>query len=101
MGGWHHQLNEHGFEQTQGDSEGQGGPACCSPWDLKDSDMTEQPNNRVRAWLSQYKSGWNLALTLDADSELSLALTPSSNLPSVHMQYKRSLERFSLAEMAG
>ena len=24
MVGWHHQLNEHEFEQTPGDSEGQG-----------------------------------------------------------------------------
>ena len=23
--GWHHHLNEHDFEQTPGDSEGQGG----------------------------------------------------------------------------
>ena len=24
MDGWHHQLNRHAFEQTLGDSEGQG-----------------------------------------------------------------------------
>ena len=30
--GWHHQLNGHEFEQTQGDSEGQGSLECCSPW---------------------------------------------------------------------
>ena len=32
MVGWHHQLNGHEFEQTLGDSEGQGSLACCSPW---------------------------------------------------------------------
>ena len=32
MAGWHHQLNGHKFEQTLGDSEGQGSLACCSPW---------------------------------------------------------------------
>ena len=32
MFGWHHWLNEHEFEQTPGDSEGQGSLACCSPW---------------------------------------------------------------------
>ena len=32
MVGWHHWLNGHGSEQTPGDSEGQGGLACCSPW---------------------------------------------------------------------
>ena len=29
---WHHWLNGHEFEQTPGDSEGQGSLACCSPW---------------------------------------------------------------------
>ena len=29
---WHHQLNEYEFEQTSGDSEGQGSLVCCSPW---------------------------------------------------------------------
>ena len=40
MAGWHHQLNGHEYEQTLGDSEGQGSLACCSPWGLKMSDMT-------------------------------------------------------------
>ena len=31
MVGWHHQLNGHEFEQTLGDSEGQGSLVCCSP----------------------------------------------------------------------
>ena len=35
--GWHHQLNGHEFEQTLGDSEGQGGLVCCSPWRHKES----------------------------------------------------------------
>ena len=41
MVGWHHRLNGHEFEQTPGDGEGQGSLACCSPWDRKESDMTE------------------------------------------------------------
>ena len=45
MVGWHHQLNGYEFEQTPGDSEGQGTLACCSPWSHKESDMTEQLNN--------------------------------------------------------
>ena len=40
MVGWHHQLNGHEFEQTQGDGEGQESLACCSPWGRKESDMT-------------------------------------------------------------
>ena len=43
--GWHHQLNGHEFEQTLGDSEGQGILVCCSPWGHKELDMTEQLNN--------------------------------------------------------
>ena len=40
MVGWHHRPKGHEFEQTQGDSEGQGSLRCCSPWGLKKSDMT-------------------------------------------------------------
>ena len=42
---WHHRLSGHEFEQTAGDGEGQGSLACCSPWDHKESDMTERLNN--------------------------------------------------------
>ena len=31
MVGWHHRLNGHEFEQTLGDSEGQGSLGSCSP----------------------------------------------------------------------
>ena len=40
MVGWHHQLNGQEFEQTLGDSEGQGSLAYCSPRAGKESDMT-------------------------------------------------------------
>ena len=43
--GWHHWLNGHEFEHTQGDSEGQGSLACCSPWSNKELDTTEWLNN--------------------------------------------------------
>ena len=41
MVGWHHQLNEHEFEETLGNNEGQGSLACCSLWGCKELDMTE------------------------------------------------------------
>ena len=41
MLGWHHQLNEHKFEQTPGDSEGQESLACCNPWGHKELNTTE------------------------------------------------------------
>ena len=43
---WHHRL-EKGFEQTLGDSEGQGSLACCSPWGHKGLDTTWQLNNNI------------------------------------------------------
>ena len=42
---WHHQLNEHEFEQAPGDGEGQGSLAYCSSWGSKDLDTTERLNN--------------------------------------------------------
>ena len=48
MVGWHHRLTGHEFEQTQGDSEGQGSLACCSQWGRKESDATEPLNNSNR-----------------------------------------------------
>ena len=39
-------LNGHEFEQAPGDGEGEGSLVCCSPWDRKESDKTEQLNNK-------------------------------------------------------
>ena len=36
----HYRLNGHEFEQTLGDSEGQGSLVCCSPGGRKELDMT-------------------------------------------------------------
>ena len=48
MVGWHHRLNGHEFEQTLGDSEGQGSLVCCSPCGGKESDMAERLNNNSK-----------------------------------------------------
>ena len=40
MVGWHHQLNGYEFEQTVGDSEGQGSLVYCSFWGHKQPDTT-------------------------------------------------------------
>ena len=57
MVGWHHRLNGHEFKQAPGVGDGQGSLACCSPWGIKESDMTEQLNwtdiiigGRTRIW---------------------------------------------------
>ena len=51
MIGWHHLLNEHEFEQTLGDSEGQDSLVCCGPCGHKESDRTEQLNNNNNLFL--------------------------------------------------
>ena len=45
MVGWYYQLNGHYFEQTLGDSEGQGSLACCSSRGRKELDTAQQVNN--------------------------------------------------------
>ena len=44
MVGWHHRLDGHEFEQVLGVGKRQGNLVCCSPWGLKESDMTERLN---------------------------------------------------------
>ena len=41
MVGCHHRLNGHEFEQGLEVGDGQGSQVCCSPWGLKELDMTE------------------------------------------------------------
>ena len=40
MVGWLRHLNGYEFEQTPGDSEGQGSLECCSSWEGKEEDTT-------------------------------------------------------------
>ena len=42
-----HWLDGYEFEQTPGVGDGLRSPARCRPWGHKESDMTEQLNNRV------------------------------------------------------
>ena len=53
MVGWHHQLNGHEFEQTQGDSEGQESLVCCSPWGCKELNNTERLNSSSKVHNAQ------------------------------------------------
>ena len=41
----HNQLNGHEFEQTLGDSKGQGNLACCSLWGYKELYVIQGLNN--------------------------------------------------------
>jgi len=49
MVGWHHQLDEHEFEQAPGVGDGQGSLLCCSPCSRKELHMTEWLN-----WTESY-----------------------------------------------
>ena len=57
--GWHHWLSGHEFEQTPGDTEGQGSLECCSPWGRKSwiwlSDWTTTNNKNTGHVLSYFK----------------------------------------------
>ena len=44
MAGWHHWLNGHEFEWTQGVGDEQGGWVCCDSWGRKEPDTTERLN---------------------------------------------------------
>ena len=56
MVGWLCQLNGHEFEQTSGDSEGQGSLACCSSWGHKELAITERLiNNHLLGIYSRVK----------------------------------------------
>ena len=48
MVGWHHQFDGGEFEEIQGNSEGQGNLACCSPWGCKELDMTDRLNSNKK-----------------------------------------------------
>ena len=52
----YHQLKGCQFEQALGDSEGQGGLACCGLWGLRELDATERLDNNNRPELSHYTS---------------------------------------------
>ena len=54
MVGWHHWLNVHVFGWTPGVGDGQGGLVCCSSWDRKELDMTEQLNWNENKGLSLF-----------------------------------------------
>jgi len=51
MTGWHHQLDGHEFEWTQGVGDGQGGLACWDSWRRKELNTTEWLNWTELNWL--------------------------------------------------
>ena len=49
--GWHHQLDGHELQQALVVGDGQRSLACCSVWDQKELDMTEQLNWTVSVYV--------------------------------------------------
>ena len=56
MAGWHHRINGHEFEQTSGESEGQGSLECCSPWSRRESDMTQRLTNNNALYVGKIQN---------------------------------------------
>ena len=54
MVGWHHWFTGLELGQTQGDGEGQGGLACCSPCGREEAVMTGRPNNKEKVQCANY-----------------------------------------------
>ena len=81
MVGWH-RLHGHEFEQTPGDSEKQGSPACCSPRGREESDATERLKNSHRwvqplAFLSPRPLNWGLCSLVGLRPVISDRVIPS------------------------
>ena len=64
MVGLHHGYNEHELGQTPGDDEGQGGLACCSPLDRKESGHDWAPEQQQQKPLTT--ATWSLGPELSA-----------------------------------
>ena len=60
MVGWHHQPDGHEFEQDLGVGNGKGRLACCSPWDCKELNTTEQLNWTELNWLLDFEIFCNI-----------------------------------------
>ena len=75
MVGLYHHLNGHKFEQIPGDTGGHGSLACCSPWDHKESDMTELLNNNSTFKLT-FCLTWILQWLLKHSAHIHAGLLP-------------------------
>ena len=64
---WHHWLNGHEFGQTPGVGDGQGGLACCNPWDCRVrhdwvTELNWTETNKPDFWVPEMKkifSDWS------------------------------------------
>ena len=85
MVGWHHRLNGHEFEQTLGDSEGQGSLVSCSPWDRRNSPMTGPLNNNKELGIVVFVTPWAAAHQAFLSFTISQSFSIVSMMPSNHL----------------
>ena len=84
MIGWHHLLNGHEFEQTLRVGDGPGGLTWCSPWDCKESDMTEWLNwAEVTTGASSLEKLWDCPCYLYQITHALTAIPISHSVPKV------------------
>ena len=67
---WHHRLNGHEFEQTPGDSKGQGSLACCSSWGQKSQTRLSDGTKPQKAELMAFHCWLDMALGMREDSRM-------------------------------
>ena len=65
MVGWHHWLRGHKFEQTLGDSEGQGSLANSSPWDHRERSNLATEQQDILQTLKWSKVKWSCSVMSD------------------------------------
>ena len=70
-------VNGHEFEQTPGDSGGQGNLACCSPWGCKESYMTQQFNKDLN---NKYNNKGGGGTVICKGSETGASMTLSGKM---------------------
>ena len=98
MVAWHHWLNAHKLEQTQGGSEGKESLACCSPRGRKELDMTEQLHNNnnniifCRVGGVRYRKSRNFFIHLSFIPKPDLSLMIQSCSKKLSKAIKRSVE---------
>ena len=80
IGGWHHWLNGHEFDETLGVGDGQGGLVCFSPWGCKELDTSERLN-----WTESYRGLVCNELLLSRCFQDSLFVFVSENLFIFHL----------------
>ena len=80
MVGWHHRLDGHEFEQALGVGDGQGSLACCSPWGLKET--------RLSDWMAEVSLQLILKEISQSNQSLLKEISPEYSLEGLMLKLK-------------